>query len=189
MKSFKTRKFIIRDAVPEDAEMLAQISTYYRLNTTCNFATEGISPEEMAEKIKTAPPYPWLVCEEDGEVTGYANSHPFRSRKAYRFTASLSIYMDKNKCRSGSGTRLYTELINRMKQEDYAMLIAILTVPNIPSVEFHKKFGFRKTGQVEQVGYKFGKWIDIEFWQLKIKPEGWVPPGQSDQPSRQNSRP
>jgi phosphinothricin acetyltransferase len=69
---------------------------------------------------------------------------------------------------SGIGSALYSELFVQLKQSDIHVAIGVITLPNLASVAIHEKLGMKKAGHFEQVGYKFGEWLDVGYWQLKL---------------------
>ena len=98
----------IREVRPEDAERLAEIYSYYVLNTAVSFEYQAPSAAEFAERIrKTLEKYPYLVCEKQGRVIGYAYAGAYSVREAYAWTASSSIYIDREVRRQGAGAMLY----------------------------------------------------------------------------------
>lgn len=99
---------IIRDVRLEDAARLSEIYSYYVLNTAVSFEYEAPSADEFKTRIeKTVAKYPYQVCEKDGKVIGYIYAGEYSSRSAYSWTATTSIYLDKDYRRQGIGTRLY----------------------------------------------------------------------------------
>ena len=114
------------------------------------------------EKYKEVGPY--LVSEEDGEIIGYAYVSKFRERPAYEHSVETSIYL-KNGCGGqGLGTKLYSELLSYASSQ-YHAIIGGIALPNEASIKLHEKCGFKKVAHFAEVGRKFGKWIDVGFWQ------------------------
>lgn len=156
---------MIRAATFSDASAITAIYNYYILNTTITFElypiTRGETIKRM-EKHKEVGPY--LVYEEDGEVIGYAYVSRFRERQAYENTVEASIYL-KNGCGGkGLGTQLYSELLSQVSLQCH-VIIGGIALPNEASVRLHEKCGFKKVAHFSEVGKKFGKWIDVGFWQ------------------------
>ena len=127
----------------------------------------------MAKRIRSA--HEWLVAERDGTVVGYAYGGEHRSRKAYRWTAEVSAYIDRGAQRSGIGRALYTELFDRLKHKGYRVLVAGITLPNEASVGIHEAMGFELVGVYKNVGYKAGEWWDVGWWQLDMGAPGDPP--------------
>lgn len=161
----------IRPVEPEDAARIAEIYNHYIVDTIVTFELDPVAPEEIGRRIREiTPDYPYLVVEDNtGKVDGYAYASRFREREAYRHTAEVTIYLDKDRTSAGIGSPLFAELLVRLRKTDTVALIGAIALPNEPSVRLHEKFGFRKVAHLEKVGYKFGKWIDVGYWQLLIR--------------------
>ena len=115
----------IREVRPEDAGRLAEIYSYYVLNTAVSFEYQAPSAAEFAERIrKTLEKYPYLVCEKQGRVIGYAYAGAYSIREAYAWTASSSIYIDREFRRQGAGAMLYRELEERLRGQGIVNLLA-----------------------------------------------------------------
>src|SRR3712207_5292055 len=101
----------VRDAVAADGQRCADIYAPYVRDTAISFETEPPSAEDMAGRIVRAQrDHAWLVLEDDGVVTGYAYGGPFMARAAYRWSATVSVYLDGAVLRSGGGRVLYAAL-------------------------------------------------------------------------------
>ena len=133
-----------------------------------------MSNDEMAQRISDVQTcgLPWLVSEEQGSVVGFAYAGPFRKRVAYRFTVESSVYLDISQTGKGLGKPLYSTLINQLKAGDLHVAIGSIALPNQASVKLHESLGFIKTGHFSEVGFKFGRWIDVGYWELPLKPRG-----------------
>jgi len=99
---------------------------------------------------------------------GYAYSTKWKTRSAYRFTVESSVYVAQKYQHKGIGKALYINLIKSLKDDGFRRILAGISLPNNNSVIFHEKLGFKKVGQLEAVGYKFNRWIDVGYWELKI---------------------
>lgn len=122
--------------------------------------------EERLKRISSR--YPFLVAEDSGAVTGYAYLDTFNTRSAYRFTADLSIYVDKSALHKNTGSSLYRELEKQAVQSGITNIISIITSENKGSIRFHKKMGFRRRGLLKNVGIKFGRRLSIVYYQKKL---------------------
>lgn len=160
---------MIRPARSGDAQRIADIYNHYVLNTTVTFEEEAVGAEEMAKRIADySARFPWLVFEEEDEVLGYAYAAPWRPRSAYRHSAEVTVYVDKDRRRGGIGSRLYGRLLAELSGTDLKALMAGIALPNEGSAGLHEKLGFRKVGHFEDIGYKFGRWIDVGYWEYKF---------------------
>lgn len=160
---------MLRDARVSDAKRIAEIYNYYIENTIITFEQETVTETEIAQRVESiiANGYPYLVYEENDVVVAFAYLNKWRTRAAYDITLESSVYLCKNiDHRRGIGSILYEELIKRAKDINIHSLIAGITVPNDTSIEFHKKFHFKQIGTFQEVGYKFNKLLDVDFWQL-----------------------
>jgi len=154
-----------------DAEDIVNIYNYYIENTIITFETLKIDVNEEMQRIKKIldSNYPFIVYEEQNVVLGYAYLSKWREREAYKNTLETSIYVHKNHHNKGIGKILYKELINLGKAQAIHVLIGGMAIPNPQSQKLHKGIGFERVGLFKEVGYKFKKFIYVEFWQLNIK--------------------
>jgi phosphinothricin acetyltransferase len=159
----------IRKAEVTDAKAIASIYNYYVENTIITFEEEPVSLETMAIRIETiSARYPYLVIEDENVVVGYAYATEWKTRSAYRYAAEVTIYLDHQVSGKGLGSKLYKVLLEEIKKTNLHSLVGGITMPNPASVALHEKFGFKKIGQFEEIGFKFGQWIDVGYWELKL---------------------
>lgn len=161
---------MIRPAVTADAGALAGIYNYYITDTIVTFEEVPVDGAEMAARLAevTGSGLPWLVAELDGVVVGYAYASRWKSRIGYRFSVESTIYLAHSAIGKGIGTGLYTELIDLLRQGPTHLVIGGVGLPNPASVALHERLGFEKVAQFKEVGTKFGDWIDVGYWQLKL---------------------
>jgi len=158
---------MIRDITPLDASSICDIYNYYILNTIVTFEETEVAEAEMQQRINdTTKKLPWIVYEHEGVVQGYAYASEWKSRCAYKNSIETTVYLSAGAEGKGIGTILYDELIKRLKSKNYHALIGGISLPNDRSIALHEKFGFEKIGQFREVGHKFGKWIDVGYWEL-----------------------
>jgi phosphinothricin acetyltransferase len=124
----------------------------------------------MAQRIADvhAAGLPWLVAAEGDTVFGYAYATKWRVRHAYRFSVESSVYLDKAHSGRGIGATLYRELLTQLRAGGSHLVIGGIALPNAASVALHEKMGFKKVAQFGEVGFKFGKWVDVGYWELKL---------------------
>ena len=158
----------VRPAHLGDAPELVGLYAPYVLNTDISF--EVVPPDEDAfiKKI-TNPYYPFLVCEVEDEVVGFAYACQHRERKAYRYSADASVYVHSDCHRKGIGRRLYSCLFSILAAQGYHTIIAGITDPNEKSVGLHTSLGFVRVGTYHNVGYKHGKWLDVTWFEKRLK--------------------
>ncbi|WP_193165446.1 arsinothricin resistance N-acetyltransferase ArsN1 family B [Microbulbifer hainanensis] len=158
---------MIRSARPEDAAQVAAIYNHYILNTTVTFEAEPVSASDMEARIAgvAAAELPWLVTEESGQILGYAYATPWRTRSAYRHSVEISVYLHRDARGAGLGTALYEALFNSLHSRSIHAVIGGIALPNDASIRLHEKLGMNKVAHFEEVGRKFGRWIDVGYWQ------------------------
>jgi L-amino acid N-acyltransferase YncA len=157
----------IRNATLDDAPAIAEIYNHYIANSIATFEEDELSGDDMAGRIiAIAGDYPFLVVCEGSTVCGYAYAARWNERSAYRYTVISTIYLADGIERKGHGTALYGALLERLRAQPYRVVIGGISLPNQASVALHEKLGFRKVAHFEQVGFKFGKWIDVGYWQI-----------------------
>lgn len=162
----------IRLAERKDVDSILKIYEPEVMKGIASFEVELPSQDVMWERIqRVLKDAPWLVAEFDGKVIGYCYSSIFNGRFGYRFTRSVSIYIDPEYQELKVGYQLYSKLFQVLEAQGYKNLLALIVSPNPRSVHFHQKFGFVKAGKFNQIGYKFGKWLDIEFYEMKLNEE------------------
>jgi len=113
--------------------------------------------------------FPYLVAERNGRLAGYAYAGPYRPRPAYRFSVEDSIYVDPHAQRDGVGRALLNRLIAESELCGFRQMIAVIgDSAQIPSIALHRAAGFREIGTIENVGYKFGRWLDSVLMQRAL---------------------
>ena len=158
---------MIRAANTTDAPALATIYNWYIENSCCTFEEEQLSDEEMLARIALADAdKPWLVLEEDGVLLGYAYASIWKARAAYNRSREVTVYLHQEAAGNGRGRQLYQHLIDELRNKPIHSLIASIALPNASSVALHENLGFTKAGQFSEVGYKFGEFVDVGYWQL-----------------------
>ena len=158
---------MIRKATIQDAAQIVEIYNYYVQTSTVTFETELVSVSDFENRISSVlENYPYLVNEENGQITGYAYAGIFRTRVAYANSSESSVYVHKDHFRKGIGRKLYAELLKDMKASGLKTAIGGITLPNDASIHLHESFGFKKVAHFKEVGHKFDQWLDVGFWQL-----------------------
>jgi L-amino acid N-acyltransferase YncA len=160
---------IVRKVTSADAKAITAIYNYYIENTIITFEEEPVSTEAMTLRIETiSAKYPYLVIEHEGEVIGYAYVTEWKTRSAYRYSAEDTIYLDHRAIGKGAGRILFSALLDEVKNTNLHSIVGGISLPNSSSIALHEKSGFKKIGQFEEIGLKFGNWIDVAYWELKI---------------------
>lgn len=160
----------IREATPEDAEVLVAIYRPYVLETAITFEYVVPTVAEFSQRIsQTLARYPYLIAQIAGEVVGYAYAGVYKSRSAYDWSCEVTVYVKQGIQAKGIGTRLYQELEIRLAQQQIINLTACITEGNEGSVAFHEKFGFQQVAVFPKIGYKFGEWQDVLWMQKELQ--------------------
>ena len=161
----------IRLATESDAAAIASLYRPIVESTAISFETEPPDESEMRRRIAaTTPAYPWLVCEREGVVTGYAYASRHRVRAAYQWSVDVSVYVDALHRRAGIARGLYTSLFAILAAQGFFNAFAGITLPNAASVALHEHLGFQPIGISRNVGFKLGAWRDVGWWQRPLQP-------------------
>lgn len=160
----------IRKAAASDLPGILALYSVYIMETTHTFEYVVPSLDEFHDRFNTITEhFPWLICECDGKLAGYAYASAAFKRAAYNWDADLAVYLDSRFHRQGIATALYSCLIDLLKLQGYYNLYAVITANNTPSVNFHRTFGFTDIGVFHKSGYKFGTWIDVLWMEKSLR--------------------
>jgi L-amino acid N-acyltransferase YncA len=175
---------VVRAAdVQRDAAACAAIYAPYVTDSAISFELEPPDAAEMAARMESGSrTHPWLVFERDGEVAGYAYAGVHRTRAAYRWTAEVTAYVSQVHHRGGIGRALYEELLERLRAQNFRLAVGGITLPNDGSVGLHEAVGFEPVGVYRNIGWKFGRWHDVGWWQLDLGAPG-DPPAEPAPPA------
>jgi phosphinothricin acetyltransferase len=167
---------IIRLAEKRDVPGILEIYSPFILETAVTFE-ESIPDKDSFWKrmLDIMAELPFLVCEIDGRVAGYAYASAYRSRASYRWSKEVSVYIHPDFYRRKVGHALYTSLHEMVRCQGIANLLAIITMPNEVSVAFHEQIGYRKCGEFSKVGYKLGQWQNVGWFELFLQDETQAP--------------
>jgi phosphinothricin acetyltransferase len=163
---------VVRDAGLSDLPAVAAIYTHYVLRTTITFNTQVRTPREWVEVYEqqiVAGPYELLVADRDGAVLGYVQTQPFRPKPAYRRSVELSIYVAPDEVGTGVGGALYAEALARLEADGgFHRAYSVIALPNDGSIAFHERFGFVHRGTLTEAGYKFGRYLDVAYYERPL---------------------
>ena len=167
---------MIRIATKDDAAGMLEIYTPFILNSGITQETEVPSVEDFQQRvISNLEERPWLVCEINNQVAGYAYAGKHRDRKGYQWCTEPSVYISEKYFGFGIANALYTALFDILKIQGYVNAYAVITLPNDRSIAFHKKFGFDFLTTYKKIGYKLGQWHDVGWMQYEINPHNEEP--------------
>ena len=161
---------MIRRATKEDIPMILEIFNDNIRNSTAIYMYEEQTLENRLRwfEQKQASGYPLFVFDEDGEVAGYATYGSFRDYPANRYTVEHSVYVHKNHYKKGIASKLMNAIIEEANVNGIKTMVGCIDKENVASIKIHEKFGFLYSGTIRNAGYKFGKWLDLVFYQLDL---------------------
>jgi phosphinothricin acetyltransferase len=161
---------MIRQALPADANEIARIYNHYVRSTVITFEEQEVTPSTMAERMADvgSATLPWLIADDGSGVVGYAYASRWKPRSAYRFAVETSVYVEHDHLGKGIGSALYRALFGALLDRGLHAVIGGIALPNEGSLALHEKFGMRKVAHFEQVGFKFGRWVDVGYWQRTL---------------------
>lgn len=163
---------LIREGRSEDLPRLLEIYNYYVEHTHITFDTNSVSLDERKawfEDFSNQGPYRLLVVEADGHVSGYASSREFRVKPAYARSVETSIYLAPDECQAGSGSALYARLLEVLKEEAKVhRAYGGVALPNEASIALHERFGFERVATFSEVGFKFGRYWDVAWFERAL---------------------
>jgi len=165
--------FPIRSAQARDLAAITRIYEHAVQHGTASFEIEPPSEREMAKRYEAlrVGGYPYLVAEFDREIVGFAYAGPYRARPAYRWSVEDSIYIAPAMQRRGIGRALLERLIAEAEAGGSRQMIAVIgDSANTGSIELHRAAGFRMVGTFDNVGFKFGRWLDSVLMQRALGP-------------------
>ena len=159
-----------RLACAGDSDALRQIYAQY-IDTPVTFECSLPSRQEFAARVSgILEHYPYLVCEEQGRLAGYAYAHRQMEREAYQWNAELSIYLHWEFVSRGLGRRLYSTLMELLRLQEIHTVYGGVTLPNEPSERLHRSLGFQCAGVYRNTGYKCGAWHDVAWFEKRLLP-------------------
>ncbi len=158
---------MIRHAKASDAEAICNIYNHYVENSIITFEETPITAVEMAVRIANLTQnFPFLVFVDSEIVVGYTYAAKWKERSAYRYSVETGIYIDSQHVGQGIGTKLKAAILEELKKKSIHSVLCGIALPNPTSIALCEKFGFEKVAQLREVGYKFGQWIDVGYWEL-----------------------
>lgn len=160
---------LLRVAREDDAAACLAIYAPIVEGTHTSFETEVPQLEDFRARIRdTLQTHDWLVVERAGSIEGYAYSTAHRARAAYRIACEVSVYMAENAQRRGFARLLYEQVLARAAAAGKRQAYAIITLPNEPSIAFHRALGFEPLAHFPEAGVKFGRYWDVDWWVRRL---------------------
>lgn len=160
---------LIRQATACDLDAVNAIYNHYVLKSTTTYQTEPETAEERRAWFEArGPVHPVTVAEAGGEILGWGSLSPFHPRAAYHRTVENSIYVRHDALRRGVGRALLADLIERATDLGHHTIIAGIDTEQTGSIAIHARFGFVEVAQLREVGFKFGRWLDVVYMQRML---------------------
>lgn len=160
---------LVRCNLQEHGSDILRILNDAIVSSTALYDYEARPLSSMTEwfEAKRAGAFPvWGALGDDSELLGFASYGAFRVRPAYKYTVEHSVYVDSAARGRGVGTRLMRRLIDSAVEQEKHVLVGGIDAGNVGSLKFHEALGFEPAGVVKQAGFKFGRWLDLAFYQL-----------------------
>jgi L-amino acid N-acyltransferase len=160
----------IRDAVFSDLPQILDIYNDVITHTTAvfSYAKHTLTMREEWFQSRLQGKFPVYVAEDKNEILGFCSYGPFRVWPAYKYTVENSIYVAAQHRGKGISKLLMQPLINQAIQQQYHVIIAAIEASNHVSIRMHESFGFTEVANFKEVGFKFGKWLDLKFFELML---------------------
>ncbi|KAG8719651.1 hypothetical protein FRC08_002311 [Ceratobasidium sp. 394] len=180
MENPSTTDIIIRDATEEDLPFMNRVYNYNVLNSVGLFFTSPVTDEYRLRWFRTlkgksiaGEPYPCLIGLRkgaDGQETkfGYVCYIPWMEGEEFQRVAEISLYIAQEHTGLGLGVELLTAILAHQSTRQLRGIVARITTENISSIKFFSKRGFVYSGQLNNVGYKFGRWLDVATYTLYL---------------------
>lgn len=162
----------IRAATADDLPAIAAIYNHYVATSTCTFQYDPDTDADRREWFagRTAA-HPVVVAEEGGEVVGWAALSPWKSRIGYAHSVEFSVYVHPEHHRRGIGRELVVDLIDRARAAGHHTIIGGACTEHPASMALQESLGFVPVAHFRETGYKFGRWLDVVYFQLMLRPE------------------
>ena len=166
----RNNNMIIRLAEEKDLPQMLEIYNDIILNTTAVYDYEPHTLEMRKQWFKTKQQqgFPVFVAEEENNIVGFSSFGPFRVWAAYKYSVENSVYVKSSEREKGIGKLLMPPLIDAAKKLNMHTIIAGIDATNEASLKLHRSFGFEEVAHFKEVGYKFGRWLDLKFLQLVL---------------------
>lgn len=161
---------IVRHASKEDCAAIGEIYNHAVLHTAAIWNDKTVDTDNRIAwfEARTLAGYPVLVMEDEGVVAGYASFGDWRAFDGFRHTVEHSVYVHPQHQGKGIGRSLMEALIVEARKIGKHVMVAGIEAQNQTSIHLHETLGFVTTGQMPQVGTKFGRWLDLTFMQLQL---------------------
>jgi L-amino acid N-acyltransferase len=163
-------EFQIRRATAEDLPAISAIYNYYVLHSTCTYQLEPETPQDRLDWFtKRSDRHPAIVATVDHEVIAWASLSPWNVREGYRHSVEFSAYIHHDFHRRGIGKALLAELIRLAREAGHHTMLGGACTTQTASLALQISLGFKQVALLKEVGYKFGRWLDVAYLQLMLE--------------------
>jgi L-amino acid N-acyltransferase len=161
----------VRDATEADLPMIQAIYNEVIANTTAIYSEKPVTLDDRRAwwSARLALHYPVLVAGDSSGVAGYSTFGDFRAWPCYRHTVEHSVHVRADCRGQGLGKRLVSELFPRAQALEKHVMVAAVDADNCVSIGMHESLGFERVAHFREVGFKFGRWLDLVFLQRSIQ--------------------
>jgi phosphinothricin acetyltransferase len=161
--------FSIREATEADLSAIFAIYNDAVLNSTATWETAEVPPPGQQKWLSDhQPPYAAVVACDGDEVVGWASLSEYRQRAGYRYSVEGTVYIRPDRLRRGLGRMLVTEVVQRARKGGFRTVLGKISADNEASIALHAALGFVEVGREREVGFKFGRWLDLVTMQLLL---------------------
>ena len=160
----------LRDATDGDVPGILEIYNDVIATSTAVYRETPATLEDRQEwlEARRQQGYPVIVTADETGITGFGSFFDFRAWPGYRFTVEHSVHIRADRRAHGLGARIVTELLRRAAALDKHVMIAGIDADNVASLRLHERLGFEKVAHFREVGWKFGRWLDLVFMQRRV---------------------
>jgi phosphinothricin acetyltransferase len=166
-----SENIVVRDASKGDLEDILDIYNHAIIHTTSVYSEH---PHTLDMRLtwyndRVGNDFPVFVAEINGQIVGFSTYGHFRVWPCYRYTVEHSVYVHIDHRSKGISKLLLQPLIDRAREKSMHAMIAGIDADNEISYQLHQSFGFVEVAHFKEVGFKFGKWLDLKFMELLLK--------------------
>ncbi|OGP82968.1 MAG: GNAT family N-acetyltransferase [Deltaproteobacteria bacterium RBG_13_65_10] len=159
----------VRAATKDDLAAINDIYNHYVIRSTTTYDVEPITAEERGRWFaEHGPEHPVIVAEQSSEVLGFGSLSRFRTRFAYRHSVEDSVFVRHDCFRQGIGSAILADLVARAKAIGHHTVIGGIDGEQEASILLHARHGFAEVARLREVGYKFGRRLDVVFMQRML---------------------
>jgi L-amino acid N-acyltransferase len=163
---------IVECSHEQHAAVILEIMNDAIINSTALYDYTPRPPESMGPwfEAKRTANFPVLgAVDDEGALLGFASYGTFRVRPAYKYTVEHSVYVARDRRGAGVGTALMQALISAASAQQLHVLVGGVDASNRASIALHERLGFFHAGTIQHAGFKFGRWLDLAFYQLVLQ--------------------